>query len=301
MKKGIMYAVITYLCWGLLPLYWRLFESMSAPEILSHRILWSFIFVALLVTVVKRWKHMRAAIADWKSKLAVVLCALFISANWLIFIWAVNQHQVLETSLGYYMNPLISVLFAVIFLKERLNVGQWLAIGLAAIGVLWMAIQYGHVPWIALSLAISFACYGLAKKAAKLDVLLGLTWETMIVFPIALFYLIFVHSNHTATIGQLSTASLILLLLAGVATALPLFWFAKAAERLPLSIVGFIQYIAPTTSLLLAIFVFKEPFTNSQLYSFIFIWCSLVLFSIATFRQSRPASLTKLKSEKVPT
>jgi len=293
MRKGIIYAVITYLCWGLLPLYWRMFDTMSALEVLSHRVLWSFVFVAIVVTVAKRWKHMKAAVADRKSKVAVTLCALFISCNWLIFIWAVNNNHVIETSLGYYMNPLISVLFAVVFLKERLRMGQWLAIVLAGVGVLILAIQYGHVPWISISLATTFALYGLAKKIAKLDVLLGLTWETLIVFPISLLYLAFIHTQGNPTLSTLSSTSLILLLLAGIATAMPLFWFAKAAELLPLSMVGFIQYIAPTTSLLLAIFVFNEPFTNGQLISFILIWGALVLYSIATFRTSKSTQQIK--------
>lgn len=287
MRKGIIYAVLTYLCWGLLPLYWRLFDTMSALEILSHRILWSFVFVAIIVTAAKRWKHMKAAVPDRKSKWAVLLCALFISCNWLIFIWAVNNNHVIETSLGYYMNPLISVLFAVVFLKEKLQKGQWLAIILAGIGVLLMAIQYGHIPVIAITLAISFSLYGLAKKLAKLDVLMGLTWETLIVFPISFLYLAFIHVQGKATLSTLSSTSLILLLLAGAATALPLFWFAKAAERLPLSMVGFIQYIAPTTSLLLAIFVFHEPFTGGELFSFVLIWIALLLYSVATFRTSK--------------
>ncbi|HIW33071.1 MAG TPA: EamA family transporter RarD [Candidatus Paenibacillus intestinavium] len=297
MRKGIIYAVLTYLCWGLLPLYWRMFDTMSAMEVLSHRVVWSFVFVAVVVTVAKRWKHMKAAVADRKSKVAVVLCALFITCNWLIFIWAVNENHVIETSLGYYMNPLISVLFAVVFLKERLHLGQWLAIALAAVGVLMLAIQYGHVPWISISLAISFALYGLAKKMAKLDVLLGLTWETLIVFPIALFYLVFIHTQGTATLSTLSGTSLAMLLLAGIATAIPLFGFAKAAELLPLSMVGFIQYIAPTTSLLLAVFVFNEPFTSGQLISFMFIWGALILYSIATFRTSK--STRQIQEDKV--
>lgn len=287
MRKGVIYAVVAYLCWGLLPLYWRMFETMSALEVLSHRILWSFVFVAIVVTAAKRWKHMKAAIADRKSKIAVFLCALFISCNWLIFIWAVNDNHVIETSLGYYMNPLISVLFAVVFLKERLHLGQWLAIALAGVGVAMLAIQYGHIPWISISLAMSFTLYGLAKKVAKLDVLLGLTWETLIVFPISLLYLAFIHTQGTATLSTISSTSLIFLLLAGIATAMPLFWFAKAAELLPLSMVGFIQYIAPTTSLLLAIFVFNEPFTSGQLISFVLIWGALILYSIATFKTSK--------------
>lgn len=287
MKQGIIYGILAYLSWGLLPLYWRLFETMPAGEILAHRILWSFVFVAVLVTVAKRWKHLKSVVKDRKSRLAVLLCSIFISCNWLIFIWAVNNGNVIETSLGYYMNPLISVVFAVVFLKEKLKAGQWVAIIIAGIGVLLMAVQYGHVPWIAIVLAVSFALYGLAKKVAQLDVLLGLTWETMIVVPIAMIYMTFIHTDGSAAVLSLSGGSMVLLLLSGAFTALPLFWFARAAERLPLSMVGFIQYIAPTTSLLLAIFVFDEAFTEGQLISFSFIWSALIIYTFVSFRKSK--------------
>jgi chloramphenicol-sensitive protein RarD len=260
---------------------------MSAWEILGHRILWSFVFVAVLVTVAGRWKQLKGVVSDRKSKAAVFLCSIFISFNWFLFIWAVNNGHVIETSLGYYMNPLISVIFAVIFLKERLGIGQWVAILLAGTGVMVMALQYGHIPWIAISLAVSFALYGLAKKAANLDVLLGLTWETVIVVPVSLFYLVYIQAQGTSTFFTLSGLSMLLLLLSGAATALPLFWFAKAAKLLPLSMVGFIQYIAPTTSLLLAVFIFHEPFTKGQLISFSFIWLALILYSFVTFRKPK--------------
>ncbi|MCM3636024.1 EamA family transporter RarD [Paenibacillus camelliae] len=287
MKKGIIYGLLAYLTWGLLPLYWKLFNAMPAGEILAHRILWSFVFVAVLVTVAKRWKQLKSVVKDRKSRWAVVLCSIFISCNWLLFIWAVNSGNVIETSLGYYMNPLISVVFAVLFLKEKLRAGQWAAIIIAGIGVLLMAVQYGHVPWIAIVLAVSFALYGLAKKVAQLDVLLGLTWETMIVVPIAMIYLTFIQVDGSATVHTLSGGSMVLLLLSGAFTALPLFWFAKAAERLPLSMVGFIQYIAPTTSLLLAIFVFDEEFTEAQLVSFTFIWFALIIYTFVSFRKAK--------------
>ncbi|PZE20356.1 EamA family transporter RarD [Paenibacillus xerothermodurans] len=290
MNQGIIYGLLAYLAWGLLPLYWRLFQTMPAWEILAHRMVWSFVFVALLVTVARRWRQLIGVISSGKSKLAVCLCAFFISINWFLFIWAVNNGHVIETSLGYYMNPLISVFFAVIFLKERLRLGQWAAIILAAAGVVIMAVQYGHIPWVAIALAVSFAFYGLAKKMANLDTLLGLTWETLVVVPISLCYLLYLQTQGTAAVLQLSGFSLVLLLLSGAATALPLFWFAQAAKLLPLSMVGFIQYIAPTTSLLLAIFVFHEPFTEGQLISFSFIWFALIVYSIATF--------TKTKSQK---
>lgn len=296
MKQGIIYAVLSYLAWGLLPLYWRLFEDMPAWEVLAHRVVWAFVFVAVLVASSKRWKQLRKVISGRRTALAVVLCSLFISANWLIYIWAVNSDHVVETSLGYYMNPLISILMAVIFLKERLSIGQWLAIALAAAGVVVMAVELGSLPWVSLALAGSFALYGLAKKAVNLDALLGLTWETMIVLPLALIYLIFLQAHGTGTFTELPVLKMLFLLLAGPATALPLFWFGKATRLLPLSLVGFIQYISPTTSLLLAIFVFREPFESSQFISFSFIWLALIVYSAASLLSSRAAN--RLASER---
>ncbi|AKG33449.1 EamA family transporter RarD [Paenibacillus durus] len=287
MKKGIIYAVLAYLSWGFLPLYWRLFTAMPAWEILAQRITWSFVFVAVLVTVSKQWKRLKSVGSSRRSAAAIVLCSIFISLNWFLFIWAVNNNHVIETSLGYYMNPLISVLFAVVFLKERLSPGQWLSLCLAGTGVLIMAVQYGHIPWVAISLAVTFALYGLAKKIAKLDVLLGLTGETIVALPVALGYLFYIQSQGTGTFASLPFFSILLLMLSGVATAMPLFWFAKSMQLLPLSLVGFIQYIAPTTSLLLAIFLFNEPFTEGNLISFSFIWLALIIYSFVTFKKSK--------------
>ncbi|WP_379132059.1 EamA family transporter RarD [Paenibacillus sp. sgz500958] len=288
MKKGIIYAVLSYLAWGFLPLYWRLFSTLPAWDILAQRILWSFVFVAVLVTVTRQWKRMKAVVSSRRSITAVVLCSIFISSNWFLFIWAVNNNHVIETSLGYYMNPLISVLFAVAFLKERLSLGQWASIVLADIGVLIMALQFGQVPWIAIALAVSFSLYGLAKKIAGLDVLLGLTGETIVALPAAAGYLIYIQSQGHGSFASLSPVTTVLLLLSGVATAMPLFWFAKSMQLLPLSLVGFIQYIAPTTTLLLAVFLFGEPFSHGELVSFSFIWFALIVYSFSTFRAPKP-------------
>jgi len=289
MNQGFLYGVLAYLTWGLLPLYWKVFQEMPAGEILAHRIVWSFLFVGALLLISRRWKLMLSAVREKRKKWAMILCSLTISANWLIFIWAVNAGHVMETSLGYYINPLISVLFAVFFLKERLGAGQWLAIALAAVGVAIMTVQYGRVPWVALSLALSFAMYGLAKKAVSVDAMISLAWETVIVFPLSLLYLVFIHVQGTDTAFGLSGSMMLLLTLAGAATAMPLYWFAQATQRLPLSTVGFIQYIAPSTSLLLAVFVFHEPFTTIHLISFAFIWSALFVFTFASIRQRHAA------------
>jgi chloramphenicol-sensitive protein RarD len=297
MNKGIVYGVLAYLLWGMLPLYWKLFLEVPAWEILGHRIVWSFVFVGLVLIVTRGWKLMRAPMAERKKLIAVIFCSLVISANWLLFIWAVNAGRVLETSLGYYINPLINVAFGVLFLKEKMKLGQWIAIGLATIGVAIMTVKYGQVPWIAITLAFTFALYGLAKKVAGVDSMIGLAWETMLVMPLSLGYLLLIHAQGTDTAFDLSGGRFFLLTLSGVATVLPLYWFAQATQRLTLSTIGFLQYLAPSTSLLLAVFLFKEPFTLTHLYSFGFIWSALVVFTFSSFRK-KPATPQVLAESK---
>ncbi|RNB80848.1 EamA family transporter RarD [Brevibacillus panacihumi] len=285
MRRGVLYAVIAYLAWGLLPLYWNVFAAMGSLEILAHRIVWSFVFVGLLLGVTRRWRQMRGAMAGTKGKIAMMLCSLFICANWLIYIWAVNHGKVMETSLGYYMNPLLSVLFGVVFLKEKLKLGQWVALGLAAAGVLYITFQYGEFPWVAISLALSFALYGLTKKQLQADALSGVAWETLLVVPISILYLSILQGNNTATAWAMEGWQIALLMLAGVVTALPLLWFAEATKYLPLSTIGFIQYLSPTISLLSAVFLFGEAFTTSHLISFSLIWAALVVYTASSLRK----------------
>jgi len=230
--------------------------------------------------------------AGAKGKIVMILCSLLICANWLIYIWAVNHGKVMETSLGYYMNPLLSVLFGVVFLKERLKLGQWVALGLAAAGVLYITFQYGEFPWVAISLALSFALYGLTKKQLQVDSLSGVAWETLLVVPISLLYLSYLQSNGTATAWAMDSWQIVLLMLAGVVTALPLLWFAAATKYLPLSTIGFIQYLSPTISLLSAVFLFGEAFTTTHLISFSLIWAALVVYTISSLRKkTQPAPL----------
>lgn len=279
MNQGYMYAIVAYFAWGLLPIYWKLFSNINAWEILSQRIIWSVAFVLLLVLATKKWDSIKKAVPNWSSRIRIVISSLLISSNWMIYIWAVNNGHMIEASLGYYINPLVSVLLGVVFLHERLKPLQWGAMGLALIGVLILTINYGQFPWVALSLAISFGLYGLAKKKIKAEPLAGLTLETIIVFPLALLYLIIFQHGGKAWL-VLSWWQIIALLLAGVATALPLLWFAEAAKRLPLSMMGFFQYIAPTITLLLGLFLYHESFTQVDLISFSCIWVALVIFSL---------------------
>lgn len=290
MKQGVFYAIAAYFMWGLLPLYWKVFQAMGAWEILAHRIVWSVVFVAIIIVVTKRTRKLRESVSGAKMVGALIVCSLLISANWLLYIWAVNNDQVMQTSLGYYMNPLITVLMGVIFLKEKMHVGQWISLALASCGVLYITIQYGEFPWVALSLALTFAFYGLAKKLVKLEAIIGLAWETLFVAPIALAYLLMIQINGTETVSALAWWQVLLLTLAGVGTALPLYWFAQAATRLPLSMIGFIQYLSPTISLLSAIFLFHEPFTTTHMISFSLIWGALIIFTVSSIRK-KPASV----------
>jgi chloramphenicol-sensitive protein RarD len=279
LRMGVIYALLAYISWGLLPLYWKLFESLSAGAILAHRMVWSFLFVAGMLAVKKRlpeWKRMFQSKAVFG---AAVLSATLISVNWLIFIAAVNSGHIVETSLGYYINPLMNVVLGVVFLKERPKKAQWVAIAIAAIGVLIMTLSYGKFPWISLTLALSFALYGFAKKKASVDPLLGLGWETIVPLPIAVLYLWIAGGAAAPLAGGTSW----LLLLSGAATALPLLWFAQAAKRMPLSTVGLFQYLAPTISLAIGVLLYHEPFTQLHLFSFALIWGALALYTASSF------------------
>jgi chloramphenicol-sensitive protein RarD len=283
--SGVWYAVAAYTLWGFLPLYWKLIDQVPASEILAHRVVWSFVFVSLILAVTSKWKAFKDECKSIFLKrthlLSLIASSFFISANWFIYIWAVNTGQFIETSLGYYINPLLSVLLGVIVLKERLTYWQTISFVLATIGVSIITFQYGQVPWIALGLALTFGLYGLTKKIANLNSLIGLTFETLFVLPIALIYISSLQLAGTGSLGIISLDVTLLLMGAGAATALPLLFFAQGARRIPLSMIGFLQYIAPSIILLLGIFVFKEPFTTVHLISFVFIWSSLTLYSLS--------------------
>lgn len=290
MSKGLGYALLAYLAWGFLPLYWKALDNLPAWEILGHRIIWSAVFLAVLLVAAKRIKTFRSALRNKRTVYLVILSSLLISCNWLVFIWAVNNGHMVESSLGYYMNPLLNVLLGVLFLKERLHAGQWLAIGLALIGVIIVTVEHGRLPWISLVLAGSFALYGLIKKKTGLDSTVGLAWETAFVTPIAAGYLLYVQSSGISGTDALTIGGWILLLLAGAATVMPLYWFAQAAKTLPLSTIGFVQYIAPSITLAIGVVIYKENFDAARLISFSFIWSALLVYSISSYRFSLRAA-----------
>lgn len=292
MNNGLINAIIAYIMWGVLPLYWKLFENVPAGEILSHRVVWSFVFMGILVAVQRRWGDMKRIVADRSLLLSLTASGLLIAINWLIFIWAVNNGHVVETSLGYYLNPLLNVLLAVVFLHEKPNRGQWLAIAIAGVAVLIIAIDYGRFPWVAISLAVSFGLYGLAKKKIKQDASVGLFSETAVVLPIALGYWIYLAIVGKATAWTLPAPMFFELLLSGVVTALPLLFFARAAARMSLSTLGFVQYIGPTIMLILSVFVFKETVSPVLLVGFALIWTALIVYATASMRATRLAKIS---------
>lgn len=289
MNNGLVNAIIAYIMWGILPLYWKLFNDVPAGEILSHRVVWSFVFMAVFVAVQRRWGDIRRIAASRSQLLSLTASGLLIAVNWLIFIWAVNNGHVVETSLGYYLNPLLNVLLAVVFLHEKPNRGQWLAIAIASAAVLIIAINYGRFPWIAISLAVSFGLYGLAKKKTIQDASVGLLSETAVVLPIALGYWIYLAVTGESTAWALSPSMFAGLLLSGAVTALPLLFFARAAARMSLSALGFVQYIGPTIMLLLSIFVFKETVSPVLLLGFALIWTALVVYAASSVRSTKLA------------
>lgn len=299
-RTGIIYAAAAYVMWGLLPLYWKLLKSIPPEQILAHRIIWSFLFSLVFLAVWKRGGALRQALSNRKTLLAVSVCGVLISGNWFIYIWAVNHDHIVETSLGYYINPLFSVLLAMLVLKERMNIWQQSALILAACGVAVLAVQYGKIPWVALALTFSFGLYGLAKKLlASVDSTVGLALETLAVMPAALGYILFVETNGTGVVGHVSPLTLFLLIGGGVVTALPLLWFAQGSKTVPLSTMGFVQYISPTITLFIGVFWYHEPFTTVHLVSFSFIWGGLALYSLSyTPWLSRLAVSGSVKEEK---
>ncbi|KIQ94151.1 hypothetical protein LH47_01769 [Anoxybacillus thermarum] len=286
---GVIYALSAYVLWGILPLYWKLLQHVGAEEILSYRIVASFLFMIALLLIQKSWStFLHTCQWLWREKkraAALIAAAMLISTNWFIYIWAVNHDHMVEASLGYYMNPLLNVLFGVIVLKERLYKWQVVSFILAAFGVVLMTIEYGKFPWIALSLACSFALYSLVKKVIKVDATIGLTVETMLVTPFALAWI--VHSFSEWSRPSFSLMTMLLLVGAGPATALPLLYFSKGAQHISLTLLGFLQYISPTLSLLLGVFLFHEPFTNAHMYAFSCIWTALLLFSLSSTWEKR--------------
>lgn len=284
-KQGLVYGLTAYTIWGLFPWYFHLLIQVDPWQVLTQRIIWSFLFVSVIVLLLRHWTPIKAALTQSKILLGLCLSSLLIAANWLIFIWAVGQDRVVESSLGYFITPLVSVLLARIFLKESLDLYRLTAVILALMGVLWLILQLGLIPWVSLSLAASFGFYGLVRKTVPVDSLTGLWIETGILLPFALIWWIWLETQGQSQLLSEGLQTTSLLIFLGALTAIPLLLFASAAKRLSLTTVGFMMYINPTMQFLTAIYWLKEPFSQQQLIAFLFIWVALVVFSIGAIRQ----------------
>lgn len=279
MQRGMWYGLLAYLTWGFLPIYWKALGSVPAQEILANRIVWALVLLLMVLAVRRAW--------NWLDKvrrrdifLTYLAAAVLLAINWFVYIWAVNDGHVVETSLGYFINPLVNVVLGVLLFRETLRPLQWLAVFIAAAGVLYLTLNYGSLPWIALTLAFSFGFYGVLKKRAQLPPLEGLTLETGILAPVAAIYLIWLAANGTNALNTSSPSTVILLIGSGVVTAFPMLCFAAAAQRVPLSVLGFLQYLAPTMQFLLGVLLYHEAFPPSRLIGFSMIWLALVVFSM---------------------
>ena len=287
-ETDAFYAVLAYTAWGLLPIYWKFFRQIPAIEVLSHRIIWSTVFFSGLLFLQQRTAEFSQIFHSLKRLRMLLLTALLLAFNWGLYIYGVNADRVVETSLGYFINPLVNVILGFVFLKERLNRGQKLAVLLAGLGVANFVWHVGEVPWIALGLAFSFAFYGLLRKVVSVTPLVGLAVETLLVTPVALVFVGYSAANGAGHWGMTGSTTL-LFIGSGVMTSLPLLWFNNAAKRLRLSTLGFFQYVAPSLQLMLGVFLYHEPFTSTHAVTFGFIWSALVVYSTTSLVTRQPS------------
>ncbi len=298
-RKGVIWAIGAYLFWGILPIYWKWLGHVPSEEILTSRVIWAFVFLLLYVLLMKNTKMFKEDLLTlWQNQKAfwsLFFASALLSCNWFLYIWAVNHNHMVETSLGYYINPLISVMLGIFFLKERLSAAQKLAVVIAAIGVIILTISYGRFPWLAFGLAISFAIYGLMKKTIPLDAIRGLAIETMFMLPFAFIYYIYLLVSNRAVLLHHTIHTDLLLILTGAATAIPLVLFAKGAQRIPLYMIGFLQYIAPTSMLFLGVIIYGEAFNGIDILSFTLIWLALVIFTASKVMEARMKKLNLAK------
>ena len=290
-KQGVFNAIIAYGLWGVYPLYWRLLRSITPTELLINRMLWSFLTLLLFIFLLRLAKPLIKIIADIrqdkKKLLLLILATIFLSLNWFAFTFAMVSERILEASLGYYINPIINILIGVIFLKEKLNLYQLLAVLIAAAGVLFLTVTHGQLPWISLALAISFSLYGLVKKLIQMDAFFSLFLETTLMLPISVFFFAFWVVDGTSLWLEPTTSYVLLLIGAGFITMSPLYFFSKAAGQLPLRTLGFLQYIGPTIQVFVAVYITGEVFSTERFIAFIFIWIACLLFSLSYWLPSK--------------
>ncbi len=295
--EGLVYGSLSYVMWGLLPLYWKLVHDISPYQVFGQRVVWSFLFVTVLLMVRKEWGEFRKIMRDKREWIRIIGPAIFISLNWICYIWGVNNGYVIEASLGYYINPLFVTLFGRIFFNERLTNIQRISIGFAAAGIILRTVMYGRIPFVGLTLAITFAVYGLLKKKSKLNSISGLGFETLVIGIPALIYLVICETNGTGITGNLSWTFWPLIALSGIVTAVPLIFFAEGMKRLPLTIMGFLQYLSPTLQLIMGIFVFKEDFDLTTLTAFAFIWVGVIMFTYSQYAVLKGKAAVAINSE----
>ena len=291
--SGVLLALGAFLIWGLSPIYFKSLRTIPAFEILLHRMVWSFLLLLPIVLATRRWQEFMAVICDWRKLSTLAVTTLLVSGNWFVYIWAVNHDRILEASLGYYINPLFNVLLGVVFLRERLRGLQVVSVVLAAIGVVYLTIHIGALPWISLVLALSFAFYGLIRKVAPVNALVGLTVETLLLCVPAAAYLFVIGTAGRGAFLHLNAATDLLLMCAGLVTAVPLLLFTAGARKIHFSTVGILQYCAPSCNFLIAILVYNEPMLQAQWVTFLLIWTALGLFSLdsmITYRNHRQLS-----------
>lgn len=298
-RTGVIAAVGAYALWGFLPIYWKFLSGSAAPEILAHRVVWSFVFMLGILIYAQKVTsfrlEMRELALQKRRAMGVVLASALISVNWLLYIWAVNADRIVETSLGYYINPLVNVLLGVAVLKERLSFWQLVSCAFAFAGVLIMTIQFETVPWVSLLLAVTFALYGLCKKLINLGAVTSITIETLLVSPLAIAYLLYLEQSGDGSFSVSQWQTALLFMGGGIVTATPLMLFSRGANRLPLNVLGFLQYLSPTLALLIGVMLYHEPFTAIHILAFSCIWLALAVFSLA---KTRPFVLLEAKVTK---
>ncbi len=280
MNKGILAGIGAYIMWGLFPVYWRLLEQDPAIEILAHRMVWSLVFMAITLAVQQDWRWLGEVLRNQRTVVIYTVAAILLSLNWYTYIWAVNAGYVVEASLGYFINPLVNILLGVIFLGERLRLGQVVAVILAGLGVIYLTVSYGSLPWISLLLAFTFGMYGLIKKTAVLESMHGFSLETLVLFLPAFGYLLYRNATGVGAFGHQGLVVTLLLALAGPVTSIPLLLFGFSARKIPFSMLGFIQYITPTLQFLLGVFLYLEPFPQARLMGFCIIWLALLVYTL---------------------
>ena len=286
-RPGLAFGLGAYALWGLFPLYFPLLEPASATEILAHRIFWSLITMLVLVVAVRRWTQLRQLLADRRRVAILTLAAVLIAANWGTYIWGVNNGHVIETSLGYFINPLVTVLMGVVILGERLRPVQWAALGIAGLAVVGLTVEYGRPPWVALVLAFSFGSYGLAKKKAHSGAVESLTFETLVIAPVALGYIVLLTLTGASTFTGEGALHVALLLGLGILTAVPLLCFGGAATRVSMTTLGLLQYVTPSMQFALGVLVFREPMPTMRWVGFGLVWLALVIFTVESLNHRR--------------